>query len=94
MIDAGEAEALRQGRHGDPFGVLGLHEVAGQHVLRVMQPGAEAVWALMPDPVALQALGDGLFAGVLPKAGPYRLRAQGHGAEWDWDDPYRFGQHR
>ena len=91
LIDAGEAEALRQGRHGDPFGVLGLHEVAGQAVLRAMQPGAEAVWALCPDPVALQALGDGLFAGVLPKAGPYRLRAQGHGAEWEWDDPYRFG---
>ncbi|HRK42760.1 MAG TPA: 1,4-alpha-glucan branching protein GlgB [Gemmobacter sp.] len=91
LIAAEEAEALRQGRHGDPFGVLGLHEVAGQPVLRVMQPGAEAVFALCPDPVALQALGDGLFAGVLPKAGPYRLRAQGHGAEWEWDDPYRFG---
>ena len=91
LIAAEEAEALRQGRHGDPFGVLGLHEVAGQPVLRVMQPGAEAVFALCPDPVALQALGDGLFAGVLPKAGPYLLRAQGHGAEWDWDDPYRFG---
>ena len=95
LIEHAEAEALRQGRHGDPFAVLGLHEVAGQTVLRVMQPGAEAVFALFPergpDPVALSPLGDGLFAGVVPGREAYRLRAQGFGAEWHWDDPYRFG---
>ena len=91
LVDHGAAEAIRQGRHGDPFAVLGLHEVAGQTVLRVMQPGAEKVWALTPDAVELSPLGDGLFAGALPGRVAYRLRAQGHGAEWEWDDPYRFG---
>ena len=91
LIDQGSADAIRQGRHGDPFAVLGVHDVGGRHVLRVMQPGAEQVWALTPDPVALSPLGDGLFAGVLPARAPYRLRAEGHGAQWEWDDPYRYG---
>ena len=91
LIDQGSADAIRQGRHGDPFAVLGVHDVGGRHVLRVMQPGAEQVWALTPDPVALTPLGDGLFAGVLPARAPYRLRAEGHGAQWEWDDPYRYG---
>jgi 1,4-alpha-glucan branching enzyme len=91
LIEQGSADAVRQGHHGDPFAVLGVHDVGGRHVLRVMQPGAEQVWALTPDPVALSPLGDGLFAGVLPARAPYRLRAEGHGAQWEWDDPYRYG---
>lgn len=91
LVDRAAAEALLQGRHGDPFGFLGLHDGPAGPVLRVFQPGAERVWALLPDPVELTAQGDGIFAGLLPAAGPYRLRATGHGAEWEWDDPYRFG---
>ena len=90
-IDVGAARAIVSGSHGDPFAVLGLHEQAGRFVLRVFQPGADRVWALTPDPVPLEPLGDGLFAGALPGRIAYRLRAEGSGAAWDWDDPFRFG---
>ncbi len=33
----------------------------------------------------------GIFTLRLTKAQPYRLRAQGHGTEWEFDDPFRFG---
>ncbi|PTX53197.1 1,4-alpha-glucan branching enzyme [Gemmobacter caeni] len=89
-IAATEATALVEGRHGDPFAVLGPHHEGKRLVLRVFQPGAERVWALTPDPLELQALGQGLFAGEVPSA-DYRLRAEGGGASWDWDDPFRFG---
>ncbi|PRD38857.1 UNVERIFIED_CONTAM: glgB [Trichonephila clavipes] len=89
-IAATEAAALVEGRHGDPFAVLGPHHDGKRLVLRVFQPGAEQVWALTPDPLELQALGQGLFAGEVPSA-DYRLRAEGGGATWDWDDPFRHG---
>ena len=34
---------------------------------------------------------EGLFAAALPKRQDYRLRAEGHGAVWEFDDPFRFG---
>ena len=34
---------------------------------------------------------EGMFQAVLTKKTDYRLRAQGHGAEWEFDDAYRFG---
>ncbi|MBT9245276.1 1,4-alpha-glucan branching protein GlgB [Gemmobacter fulvus] len=90
-IDAAAAQAIVSGAHGDPFAVLGLQEAGAAFVLRVFQPGAERVWALLPDPVALEPLGEGLFAAALPKRVAYRLRAEGSGATWEWDDPFRFG---
>ncbi|MEH7826991.1 1,4-alpha-glucan branching protein GlgB [Gemmobacter denitrificans] len=87
----GAAAALVAGAHGDPFAVLGPHRAGGRVVVRVFQPGAEQVWALTPDPVPLDPCGQGLFAGVLPGDGPYRLRARAGDTEWDWDDPFRFG---
>jgi len=91
LVDAATAEAIRHGGHGDPFAVLGPHDVAGETVLRVFQPGADHVWALTPDPVPLEALGDGMFAGRLAGRIPYSLRAEGSGTTWEWQDPYRFG---
>ncbi|MGB8811575.1 MAG: 1,4-alpha-glucan branching protein GlgB [Paracoccaceae bacterium] len=93
LIDAHTAGALLAGAHGDPFSVLGLHQRGKQWVLVVLQPGAQSLWALTPDAVALPAVVDapGLFAGILPSGGAYRLRAQGHGAEWEFDDAFRFG---
>lgn len=91
LLEAAAAEAIRQGGHGDPFAVLGLHDVAGGTVVRVFQPGAERVWALLPEPLPLQPLGGGVFAGPMPGRTGYRLRAEGAGATWEWDDPYRYG---
>ncbi len=96
LIDASAAHALAEGRHGDPFSVLGLHQRAGKWVVTAFVPGAEHLWVLTgktAKPVAATPVHgtDGLFVAALPKKVDYRLRAQGHGAEWDFDDPFRFG---
>ena len=95
-LDPGTAKAIIEGRHGDPFSVLGQHQ-SGQHfVVTVFVPGAEKLWVLGAKgqkPVEAQPVAgfDGLFQAVLAQRTDYRLRAQGHGAEWEFDDAYRFG---
>ena len=96
LIDSGAAAAIAEGRHGDPFSVLGLHNRGGKWVVLGFDPGAEAMFvltgksgkAVAATPVAGA---QGLFAAELPKKVDYRLRWQGHGAEWEGEDPYRFG---
>ncbi|MFN3145688.1 MAG: 1,4-alpha-glucan branching protein GlgB [Paracoccaceae bacterium] len=91
-LDLGMATAIAAGAHGDPFAVLGPHMRDGQRTVTVLQPGAETVHARTPEgEVALSPVAGvpGLFAGPVP--GAYTLRAQASGAEWTWDDPYRFG---
>ena len=93
LVDHGTARALVEGAHGDPFSVLGVHKRGKDWVLVALVPGAETLVALTPEPVVLAPVADvpALFAGVLPKGGAYRLKAQGHGAEWEFDDAFRFG---
>jgi 1,4-alpha-glucan branching enzyme len=81
-------EALAAGRHGDPFAILGPHD----GVLTVFQPGADKVEALQGKSVSPLAPTEsaGVFQGKLKAQGPYRLRAEGHGTTWEWEDPYRF----
>ena len=105
MLSSDQIEALRAGRHGDPFAVLGPHHAArGQVGVRCWLPGAEAVAAVLDGrDWPLQMLhGDGVFEGLLPapRCTPqytphYRLRvgwgpAQG-GKTTLIEDPYRFG---
>ncbi len=80
------------GRHGDPFALLGPHELAGQRVLRAFLPGAEALEALTAAGSVPVALRDpaGFFEGPVPP-GPYRLRARRGAESWELDDPYAFG---
>ncbi|MEI4471832.1 1,4-alpha-glucan branching protein GlgB [Frigidibacter sp. MR17.24] len=95
LIERAEAEALAAARHGEPFAVLGLHAFGLDHVVRCLAPGAERVRAVFADgtEAALTEVVPGVFAGLVaglgPTPAPYRLHAQGLGAEWDWDDPYR-----
>ncbi|HEX9858545.1 MAG TPA: alpha-amylase family glycosyl hydrolase, partial [Paracoccaceae bacterium] len=93
LVDPDAARALIAGAHGDAFSVLGLHRRGRQWVLVAFVPGAERLWALLPEAVALDPVAGapGLFAGVLPKRMAYRLRAQGGGAEWEFEDPFHFG---
>jgi 1,4-alpha-glucan branching enzyme len=97
--DASTVAALVEGRHGDPFSILGMHAPAGAPIsVRVLWPGAEAVSVLdarTGEPVAdLERLDDrGFFAGSIDggrKAFPYRLRLKAGDAQWESDDPYRF----
>ncbi|MFC2967309.1 1,4-alpha-glucan branching protein GlgB [Acidimangrovimonas pyrenivorans] len=93
LIPAAQARAIADGAHGDPFAVLGPHRRGDSVVLVVFVPGAGQVTALQDgEEIALDPVqADGVFAGLLPQMAPYRLRAANAEAEWDFDDPYRFG---
>jgi 1,4-alpha-glucan branching enzyme len=94
-LDEGERWALLEARHGDPFAVLGAHDIGGVRVLRTLQPGAEHVEAIdASGTVVAQLLPEGeggLFSGVLPSAAPYRLRIRWPGGTQEIDDIYAFG---
>ncbi len=94
-LDHGTAQAIVEGRHGDPYAVLGPHLRGRDVVVTAFVPGTDKLW-LVPEggnPVEAEAVAGyaGLYQGKLVKAGAYRLRAQGHGTEWEFDDAYRFG---
>jgi 1,4-alpha-glucan branching enzyme len=95
-IDRDAGLALIEGRHGDPFALLGPHQQAGEWVVTVFQPGADRVWLLTgktAKATEAAAVPDapGLFVGKMKKNQAYRLRAEGHGSVWEWEDPFRFG---
>ncbi len=94
-LDSATAQAIVEGRHGDPFSVLGQHRRGKDWVVTAFVPGADKLWVVgagsKPVEAAVVAGFDGLFQAVLAKRSDYRLRAQGHGAEWEFDDAYRFG---
>jgi 1,4-alpha-glucan branching enzyme len=99
LVDPAAAEALVRGDHGDPFAVLGMHELAdGGLVVRSFQPQAARVWLI--DAVTGRTAGefsrvqaDGLFALPLPDGRSrfaYRLRLEAGAAAVEIEDPYRF----
>ena len=89
------ARAICEGRHGDPFGVLGPHDLGKGVVVRAFVPGAERLTLLLAKGSEIAAVPvpecEGLFAAALPERQDYRLRAEGHGTVWEFDDPFRFG---
>ncbi len=95
ILDPDTLQALRLGRHGDPFAVLGPHGGPdGSTWVTVFLPGASTVqvtagaraWALP------QLHADGVFSGPAPVSGAYQLRVRwGDAAEALLEDPYRFG---
>jgi 1,4-alpha-glucan branching enzyme len=93
LIDPGTARAIVEGTHGDPFSVLGLHKRGRYWVLTAFVPGAERLTVLGAKPVSADPYPDlpGLFTARLTKHQPYRMKAEGHGTEWEFDDPFRFG---
>ena len=92
----GAIAALLDGRHDDPFSLLGLFEGPGGTFARTWIPGAETAEA---HDLAGTSLGrltrvgtDDLFEGVVSGAPqPVKYKAQGYGAEWWVTDPYSFG---
>ncbi len=89
-------EALLQGRHADPFSLLGTHAGPQGTFARALIPGAERAQA---HDLSGKLLGDlklvdgrGLFEGTIEgRPQPVKYRAQGYGAEWWITDPYSFG---
>ncbi len=97
--DAAAIAAIAEGRHGDPFAVLGLHTTPdGTQSIRAFWPGAEAATiidaATGEEMATLETLHpDGFFAGPVTGHGEafaYRLRFTHGSASWEAEDPYRF----
>jgi len=90
--------ALVAGRHGDPFGVLGVHQLGDARVIRTFQPHAERVEVIDTSGESLvdmeRVYPDGVFAAVMPqRLRHYRLRITTTvGNTLEIEDPYRFGQ--
>ncbi len=92
----GAIAALLDGRHDDPFSLLGVFPGPGGTFARTWIPGAETAEA---HDLAGTSLGmltrvgtDDLFEGIIAGSPqPMRYKAQGYGAEWWVTDPYSFG---
>ena len=90
--------ALLEGRHGDPFSLLGVHNVGDVCVVRTLQPQAERVHLVDVDGehlAVMQRVHDGgLFTAVVPpRKRHYLLRIRTHeGQTYEVEDPYRFPQ--
>ncbi len=95
-IEPTSVQALVEGRHGDPFGVLGSHPADAGSIIRAFMPGALSVEVLARETgqalTRLQLVHPGgLFSGRLDQPAPYRLRIQWPEAIQEMEDPYSFG---
>jgi 1,4-alpha-glucan branching enzyme len=90
-----DLQAIAEGRHGDPFAILGPHSADGECILRSWQPQAEAIDVLDADDKLLASMqkvhAGGLYEVTLPApVATYRLRLQENGHSHVIDDPYSF----
>ena len=100
-LDDESVRALDEGRHVDPFAVLGQHEAqGGQRIVRAWLPGAREAWVVDAGTgYRLTALeqqdASPLWIAVVPRRRrpfAYRLRVDwGSGVMHDLADPYSFG---
>ncbi len=95
LTDTAGIEALVEGRHGDPFALLGPHTVDERRVVRTLQPGAQGVELIDAEGRVVGELqrvhAGGLFAGIAEGDAGYRLRVHWPAATQDTPDPYAFG---
>ena len=90
--------ALAEGRHRDPFALLGAHSVGKSRVVRTFQPQAKQVDLIDADGNHLADMqkvhSDGLFVAAMPpRKRRYRLRVTTHdGHTEDIEDAYHFPQ--
>ena len=90
-------QSLVEGRHGDPFSLLGVHKAGSVRLVRTFQPTASSVELVGAGGETLAAMERvhpyGLFVAVMP-AGKrrylFRLTHPDGGTELV-EDPYRFG---
>ncbi|MGE6740824.1 1,4-alpha-glucan branching protein GlgB [Allorhizobium pseudoryzae] len=95
-IDREALNALVEGRHGDPFSILGPHPVQGAMIIRTFLPGAEGVEIVNRDTgrvdTKMHAIHPGgVFAAAVESGSRYRLRIQWPEAVQETEDPYSFG---
>ena len=99
-IEPAALDAILSAQHGDPFSVLGMHEVGDVLVVRVFRPGARAITVREARDggrsfTAALVHADGFFEARLDGVSrrfAYILQFTSHdGHEWIEHDPYRFG---
>jgi 1,4-alpha-glucan branching enzyme len=92
----GAVDAIVEARHGDPFAVLGPHEVDGGCAVRAFIPDATAVqviaWAGGETLATLERIHPaGFWLGMMARRVPYCLRIVTGEGERITEDPYSFG---
>ena len=96
-VSIGDIEAIVAGYHGNPFAVLGPHEVAGGLAIRAFLPQAAEVAVLIHNQThpLTRHHWDGFFEIVLPGIAldiPYQLKLYYQNGETSLhEDPYAFG---
>jgi 1,4-alpha-glucan branching enzyme len=92
-----EIGAIVQGRHANPFDVLGLHQKGKTWLVRCFVPGALGVDVQLLDGTRIGALeqrnSDGFFEGAvkIKDRQPLRFRCSNEGGVWTVTDAYSFG---
>jgi 1,4-alpha-glucan branching enzyme len=96
-VDQRSVALIVAGRHGDPFAVLGPHEVDGKLFIRTFVPWAKEAWIVEPNRItAMTRVHDaGFFEGSLAEYllpfRDYRTRVRfPDGAEIEFADPFCF----
>ncbi|AMJ63589.1 glycogen-branching enzyme [Bosea sp. PAMC 26642] len=95
-LPANDLALLEEGRHPDPFAVLGRHAVGEQMIVRAFIPGSAYVELVTGEgesrrTTAMVGHGGGLFEAHAPDDIPYRLRVAWPGGIMEAADPYSFG---
>ena len=82
------ARAIHEGRHGDPFAVLGPHEVDGVRHVACFDAGAETMAARDGEgEYPLARVDDtGVFQGAVPGDGHYWLSGRAGDDSWEYED--------
>ena len=96
MLDQTQLDAIVDGRHNDPFAILGPHRSGGSRLVRCFYPEAASVSLIDAAGKVIAAMekihSGGVFEGALPpRLRRYALRLTfDDGATLDVEDPYRF----
>jgi 1,4-alpha-glucan branching enzyme len=94
-LDEGILDQISHGSYPFPHDVLGVHEVAGGFVIRVLRPLAKSVTALLAGDkeLSLEHLYRGVWQGLITSSSvpDYRIRTvyEASSSPWVADDPYR-----
>ena len=95
LLEQGAIDAVANARHGDPFAILGPHEVPGGTQVRAFIPDAEAVEVVdratgLPIGTLERVDAAGFWNGPVKAATPYRFRISGRSGTYETEDPYSF----
>ena len=94
-IDEGNLDQISHGSYAFPHDILGVHEIPGGFVIRVLRPLAKSVTALLVGgkELPLEHLYRGVWQGLITTSSvpDYRIRTvyEASSSPWLADDPYR-----